>query len=548
MKNLILLLVLFGSFCISACGSSNETPDGDIDIIENETENEIETDTDDSTDGDLDAPEMEIEENSEFAENEELEPELESEIELEEETEPALWEVTESSAPTLQSILGVSTHMKQSEGENAHRDFEFEKYVELGGIRIREDYHWHKIEPEDDQWTFDPVDTQVQMAKARNIKVLPMMAYTVDWAFTEEGNYSSIDPMVYAQYAAKVAEQYCDYIKEYEVWNEPNINRFWKPDVDMAHYALFLKQSYIEIKKVCPDARVATGGLAGYDFTENAFNRWWTLDAMAEAVPDICDYFDIFSFHPYTWMQQVPPEKDWEITQGTWAESLPEMMRLAREKLASIGCKDKAFWATEAGWPSYDLISEEDQTTYSLDNEMVQGIWLPRGVLLAAMDNVEAYFWYTFWDGEPITEGLRPHENYFGLFGYRGEDGTTRRAKPGWETMKALVTVAGESRFVRNLSNVLGLPSDVYVLLFAEDDNTLILAMWDGRDVPDVTIADGTLEGGWDTTYDLTMDLPEGVTGLALYNIFAEEQTAPTTLDKFSLTLNHKVQYLVIER
>ena len=492
------------------------------------------------TDGDVENADL-TEETENAGEN------PEAETGEQEEAEPGLWDILESANPSLRSILGVSTHMKQNEGESATRDFEFEKYVELGGIRIREDFHWHKIEPADDQWDFSVVDTQVQMARARNMKVLPMLGYGVDWAMTEADNYSSIDPALYGQYAGRVAAQYCDDIKEYEVWNEPNFERFWPPEPDLGHYAEFLKAAYIAIKQACPDARVLTAGFSAYDLTK-PFERWWMLDDMKAAVPDICDYFDVFAFHPYTLAQRPSPEYDYHITETLLAEGQIEMTRLARAKLEALGCGEKAIWYTEAGWPSWDLISEEDQTATGIDNEKLQSVYLARSVLLAARDNVEAYFWYTFWDSEPVTEGSRPHEAYFGLFGWSGDPVDNRREKPAWLAFKALADILGDSHFVRDLSGVLGLPNDVFVLLFADEDGGLRLALWDGRDQPDV-LPDQPEQGEvWDTSYTLHLPLPDGVTGLGLYDLAGEEVPAPALQPAITLTLTHEVQYLHIER
>lgn len=550
---ILTLLIILSALAASACSdSSDNVADGDMDQSEQDEAVEVEPDTDGDPDGDLDAEEIDkdVNEIEELEDEPEQEiPELEAEAEVEEiEPEALLWEILTSSAPTVRSILGVSTHMQQSEGENVKRDFEFEKYVELGGIRIREDFHWHKIEPADDQWDFARVDTQVQMAKARNMKVLPMLAYTVDWAMTEEGNTSSIDPELYGQYAGKVAETYCDDIKEYEIWNEPNFARFWAPEPDLAHYAKFLKAAYIAIKAACPDARVMTAGISSFDFL-GFFDRWWVLDDMVEAEPDICDYFDIFALHPYTQMQKTSPEYDYELAPDKIAEGQIEMTRLARQKLKDIGCDEKGIWYTETGWPSLDLINDDDIVTTGHDNEDVQGLYLPRSILLAARDDVEAYFWYTFWDSSPNPDDWRPHEAYFGLFNYYTDESDNYIEKPSYKSLKGLADVVGDARFVRDLSKVLELPNDVFVLLFAEDDGTLVLAMWDGRDLPDITLDEGVLEGGWDTSYLLQLPLIEDLTDFEFFNILGEKEEAdPPTQNELSITLTHEIRYLVIER
>lgn len=447
-------------------------------------------------------------------------------------TEPLLWEDLAGDGPVLVDIIGVSTHMAQGEGANENRDFEFARYKELGGAAIREDYHWHKIEPADDAWDFDRVATQVAMAREADMRVLPMLAYKVDWAMADE-TYSSIAPEEYGEFAGRVAEEYCDSIKQYEMWNEENIPRFWAPEPDPQHYGLMLKAAYAAVKAACPDALVSIGGLASYS-PSGFFDRWGFLRAMGEAHPDIGDFFDVLAIHPYTFLQYDPPEHDKIEAAGWRTESQSRMTEIAREILAGMGKAEAPIWYTEVGWPSYDLT--EDQVAR----------YLARSVLLAARDRVEAYYWYTFYDGNPGTSGIRPHEDYFGLFGWPGDADEPRRAKPAWFALKAIADLLGQARFARDLGPALGLPNDVYVLAFVAEDGRRIVAAWDGREKPDV-LDDWTDEGGADTSYDLALPLPEGVAEVRLYDLRGELQETRPGDAPLSVTLNTSVTYLALD-
>ena len=437
------------------------------------------------------------------------------------------------SVPTIRSMLGVSTHMKQSAGDDARRDFEFERYVELGGARIREDYHWHKIEPADDEWHFEVVAGQVAMAGERGVPVLAMLAYAVDWAVVDDVT-STIDPAEYAEYAAATAAHYCGQVDAIEIWNEPNIDRFWKPHPDSEHYGKLLAAAYPAIKEACPGAIVTTGGFASYDF-DNPEEMLWMFAEMHAYDANLCDSFDVVAFHPYTIAQKPPPEFDWAIGEGLDFLGQRAQVARIRELLAEMGCPDRPIWFTEAGWPSYEI------------GEQAQGRYLARGVLLAALDGIEAYYWYTFWDGDPATESIRPHEDYFGLFGWVGPDGSERRPKHAWEAMKGLADVLGEARFARDLSPSLGLPQDVYALAFMDDAGQTTVAAWDGRDVPDKTL-DGDLPGGPDTTWELELPLPAGTAGVVQRDITGAEVADDQAAESVQVTLTPEVRYLVLVR
>ena len=449
---------------------------------------------------------------------------------------PPLWEELTAGGPTLHSLIGVSTHMQQSAGENVKRDFEFATYEALGGARIRQDYHWHRIEPADDDWHFEAVATQVEMAMASGVEILAMLAYGVDWAMPD-GATNSIDPAAYADYAGAVAAEFCGEVTTFEIWNEPNLDRFWKPLPDAAHWAELQKAAYTAIKEACPEARVATAGFSSWD--THLEQRWWFFAEAWRHHPDLCDYFDVVALHPYTFGQMKSPEYDWVVGEHFNVEGQRWMVRILRDLLTDMGCPDRPLWFTEIGWPSYDL-SEDEQARF-----------LARSLLLASADGVETYFWYTFWDSDPRSQSWRPHEDHFGLFAWVGDDGTIRRAKPSYIALKAVNDLLGDARFARDLSPALELPNDVYALAFLAPNGeaeTTVVALWDGRDMPDAGPDGSSGLGGPDTTHALTLPLPEGTAGWVRHAMDGTELDRGGADEILDLTLTPDVQYLVLVR
>ena len=442
------------------------------------------------------------------------------------------WSELQGRGATIGDMIGVSTHMRQSAGEDSRRDFEFETYDQLGGVRIRQDYHWHRIEPNDDEWHIEAVQGQVDMARENNVRIDALLAYGVDWAMTD-GIEDTIDVAEYAEYAGHVAGELCDDVKAYEIWNEENIVRFWDPAPNPELYGDLLKAGYTAVKDACPDAVVLLGGLSSYDL-RRPFERWWFLEEVHEAHPDIGAYFDVLALHPYTFLQYPAPEHDDLRVEAFRQEGQSLMTAMAQRLLVNMGAAEAPIWYTEIGWPSYDL--SEDQV----------GRFLPRSLLLAARDGVEAWFWYTFWDSTPTTEGARPHEAYFGLFGWAGEDGLERREKPAFRALRAVLDLLGTARFARDVSGAWGLPNDVYALLFVDEDGTITAALWDGRDFPD-RFPDRDDPGGPDTTHELPLSLPEGTTGAILYDLEGVEQDSFDGDSAIQLVLTPAVQYLVLD-
>jgi hypothetical protein len=443
-----------------------------------------------------------------------------------------LWTGLQGTGLPLQQIAGVASQMDTKAPPNAERDFEYAQYAPYPGFRMRNGHRWEDVEKADGVWTFDGASGSVDGAKAGGTKVLMGLDYAPEWARDGE-DMGTVHIDDFASYAGGMAGRFCDSVKEYEVWNEPNIgSRFWQPAADPAKYADLVIASTAAIRAVCPDAQVAFGAMSSYDDVDLT-DTWGFLRRALQARPGLCDSFDVLSLHPYTWFQFDPPEHDEWLGYGASRPSQTAMVQIARDMLTAAGCAQKPIWFTEVGWPSYEL-SEVQVARYAA-----------RSLLLTARDGVDAWCWYTFWDNEPSTTGLRPHEGYFGMYGWKGPDNTVRRAKPAWQATTGALDVLGMYRFARDLGPALGLPNDVYVLAFVDDAGQIALALWDGREMPDVT-EDGATDGGPDTTYALDLPLPSCATGVELLDQDGAALPTPAAGPSTHIVLTTAVQYLKI--
>jgi hypothetical protein len=433
----------------------------------------------------------------------------------------------------MRSTIGVSSHMYGGTGENADRDFELARYAELGVTQIRNDFLWEWLEPVQGQHNWEPVTGEVERVTAAGGNLIAIVTYRVGWAETNGGGDSSIDPALYAAEAGAIATQFCDDVKLYEIWNEPNGEGFWYPHPDPAHYSLFLKEAYKAVHDACPDAKVLFGGQGAVGSSLG----WPFLKDVGQALPDVCQYFDIMAIHPYTFIQLWSPERDFRDETGGYAyPGQTGMTQYARDRMAEWGCPGKPIWYTEMGWPSYEIPEE------------TVGRWAARSMLLAVRDRVDRYYWYTFWDGEPVTTGTRPHEAYFGLFGWPGDPVEPRRPKPAWHALTGLSQTVGDARYAADVSGSLGLPNDVYALAFLAADGTTVVAAWDGRDEPDDG-PDGPGPGGPDTTEPLVLPIPPDATEVEVRDL-AGTVTVPAAAPSgaLALTLTPSVQYVIVRR
>ncbi|PIU94134.1 MAG: hypothetical protein COS65_09135 [Armatimonadetes bacterium CG06_land_8_20_14_3_00_66_21] len=219
--------------------------------------------------------------------------------------------------------FGVCAHLGGHEYSDQERELGL---MQQAGIRwARADFSWGYFERSDNQWQFEQYDAIVAAAKQRNVTLLPILCYNVDWAFPAHDHLDQ-----WCDYVRTVATRYKGDLKYWEVWNEPNIG-FWKPEPNPEQYVRLLEATYKTIKEVDPALRVVYGGTAGvpFDYLRKTFEQ-----GAVEA-------FDVLAVHPYQY-PQVP-----EIS------ALTGELAKTRVLLNEFGGDEKKVWITEYGWPTH---------------------------------------------------------------------------------------------------------------------------------------------------------------------------------------------------
>lgn len=274
------------------------------------------------------------------------------------------------------SPYGVCAHVSRGD-ERPLAQKEFALMREAGIVWVRTDFDWSGVERGPGKWTFDHLDAVVEWAEAAGICLLPILDYDVPWA---RPAYRHLD--AWLEYVRRVVSRYKDRLRYWEVWNEPNLEGFWRDKPDPANYVTLLRATYQEIKRIDPQLVVVLGGMAGIP--------WQYLEGVYEAGGK--EFFDVMNVHPYRYPQAPEPAR------------LAEDLRRLRELMHRFGDSQKPIWITEIGWPTH-----VGPRGVSPD---VQAFMLPRAYLLAFQAGVEKIFWYEFQapEGKPDY-----NEDHFGI-------------------------------------------------------------------------------------------------------------------------------------
>ncbi|MCX5685534.1 MAG: beta-galactosidase, partial [Planctomycetota bacterium] len=223
----------------------------------------------------------------------------------------------------------------------------------------------------------------------------------VGWSpgFTDEARQA------WVRYTQKIAEHFSDRVRHWEIWNEPNITSFWKPQKPNARdYVDLVKITAPEIRKCVPRAVIIGGALAGVP-------TGYLKECMGAGLGDLVDKV---SYHPYRPMPESGYEKD---------------VRSMREICAATG-KEIAIWQGENGAPS------EKGGAGALANlewnEARQARWLLRRLLSDLRLGIELTSYFLIVD----LVGYRGSTNFKGLL-----RGKTYTPKPSYFAYQHVATL-----------------------------------------------------------------------------------------------------------
>ena len=203
--------------------------------------------------------------------------------------------------------------------------------------------------------------------------------------FTEEARQA------WLRYVSKLAEHFASRVKHWEIWNEPNISAFWRPEQPNAKdYTELVRMTVPAIRKRIPEAVIIGGSFAGIPLG--------FLEECCEA--GLLGLVDKISYHPY----RPQPEMG-------YAAEVKAMRGIIQRYNPKIG-----LWQGENGCPS----SSNPDSTGALStvawNETTQAKWLLRRLLTDLSLGVELTSYFLAVD---IVNYIR-HGGPTGLTNYKG--------------------------------------------------------------------------------------------------------------------------------
>ncbi|MCL4459761.1 MAG: cellulase family glycosylhydrolase [Chloroflexi bacterium] len=218
-----------------------------------------------------------------------------------------------------------------------------------GAVSNRLEFKWREIEARRGEFNYSAYDMVVKDNLDYGLVLTGILIDTPSWASITGGFGNQVPSNLYApvfhadgspnkdnywgNFVYNTALRYKDAVLYWQIWNEPNLSRFWS--ATQAEYYQLLKVAYQAIKRADPKAKVILGGFSGYQdmrFLDGVL-QVAKSDPAAKANNF---YFDILSWHAYSRARQ--------LFDGTNAY---------RDKLGAYGLYHP-IWITESGIPAWD--------------------------------------------------------------------------------------------------------------------------------------------------------------------------------------------------
>lgn len=284
---------------------------------------------------------------------------------------------------------------------------------DLGVVAVRNDFTWADIEKNPGQFDWHFYDKFVTDMREANIQILGLLTTCPPWAAAVRNQLFSPPARVseYANFVSEVVKRYRPNgrlaqekgwiepygVKDWEIWNEPNLALFWPPSPNSRNYFDLLVAARTSALAADPNTKVIHGGLSP---TSNG-----KLDAA---------YLEqLYSYGLKNQTEAINLHIYIGANQPSWMTETNLVP--ARNLMNKYNDGSKALIITEIGFPN----------TFPEMNEAKQADYLTKTVEELSKSLFQGFFWFNLMD-------LDPQKETHGLLRRNGTQ------KPSYRTMKNL--------------------------------------------------------------------------------------------------------------
>jgi len=216
------------------------------------------------------------------------------------------------------------TRTDAADNEFAAREQTLQSAKSLGINFVRTGFIWRDIQPEPNRWEWAKFDSVVLSARRQKVHLLGVLHAPPNWAFPAHEHLEE-----WSIFVEQVIAHYGNDVAAWEIWNEPNIDKFWPKTAPVEGFFEIVKRAHQAIKQKQPQSTVLLGGMANQP---SAFIFLERLAALG-----VANYCDAIAYHPY----------------NIAGEELLPILKQIRDIFPAHGVAPKPIWITEYGWSAW---------------------------------------------------------------------------------------------------------------------------------------------------------------------------------------------------
>jgi hypothetical protein len=213
-----------------------------------------------------------------------------------------------------------------------------------GAETVRLAFRWRAAQPtENGPIDFGAMDAVVASAAAQRLTVLPVVGGTPAWAARQPADGEAGAPRGTAAYTRFLTALVGRYgpngslwreqpqlpkvpIRDWQIWNEPNLTGYWRPQPFARPYVRLLRASRRALRAADPGSRTILAGLPNESWV--ALRRIYKAGGRGA--------FDAVALHPYTGRPG----------------NVIRLVEFARREMRRYRDGRKPVWLTEVSWPA----------------------------------------------------------------------------------------------------------------------------------------------------------------------------------------------------
>ncbi|PMC37355.1 glycoside hydrolase family 5 [Bacillus sp. UMB0899] len=267
---------------------------------------------------------------------------------------------------TVPNNLGIQTHIASSAVDVTA--------IQNNGFKIvRDDILWHRVEQTPNKYDFETTGYDAYNNALMDHNIRPYYILSYSNSLYEKGNsvVTKRGRKAYTNFVRQAASRYKNQHAIWEIWNEPNSERFWSPtDSSAEKYTQLVKSASKTIKRSDPTGIVVAPALSTID--NNSFD--WLEETFKEG---ILKEIDALSVHLY---------------RGTEPETVIEDYKAIKKLIAKYSDKDIPVLSGEWGYSTGEAF-------YGVElDQRQQAQYLVRMYLINMYLGIPINIWYD-WQG-----------------------------------------------------------------------------------------------------------------------------------------------------